>query len=66
MLAFYMHQILEMTDALFAKCRALARTFKQLWAALNFLFNWDLFYSWEHMLRCYIAKRQDEPPPDPM
>jgi hypothetical protein len=36
MLAFYIRQILELTDYLFKKCREISRTFKNLWTDLNY------------------------------
>jgi len=62
MLAFYIHQILELTDELFLWCRRIGRTFKQLWGDLEFLFRIFLFDSWEHMLCFYIEKNKEIPP----
>lgn len=62
MLAFYMHQILEMTDTLFQWCRSITRTYKQLWTDLEVWFRHFLFESWEHML-CFYAEKREKPPP---
>jgi len=62
MLAFYIHQILDMTDTLFQWCRKLGRTFKQFWTDIEFLFRMFLFESWEHMLCFYIEKNEQTPP----
>jgi len=62
MLAFYIHQILEMTDKLFQWCRSITRTFKQFWTDLEVWFSHFLFESWEHML-CFYAEKRDKPPP---
>jgi hypothetical protein len=62
MLAFYIHQILELTDYLFKKCREISRTFKNLWTDLNYHFKYYLFESWEHML-CFHLERNEYPPP---
>ena len=62
MLAFYMHQILEMTDTLFQWCRSITRTYKQLWTDLEVCFRHFLFDSWEHML-CFYAEKREKPPP---
>lgn len=63
MLAFYIHQILEMTDYLFKKCREISRTFKNLWTDLTYHFKYYLFESWEHML-CFHLERNEYPPPE--
>ncbi len=62
MLAFFIHQILELTDQLFQQCRLLGRTHKELWNHLSVLFQWFVFESWEHMLCFYIEKKQEKPP----
>ena len=62
MLAFYIHQILEMTDKLFQWCRSITRTFRKLWVELGVLFEMFLFESWEHML-CFYAEKKEKPPP---
>lgn len=62
MLAFYIHQILEMTDKLFQWCRSITRTFKQLWTDLEVFFSHFLFDSWEDML-CFYAEKREKPPP---
>ena len=62
MLGFYIHQILDMTDALFQWCRRLGRTFKHFWRDIEILFRLFLFESWEEML-CFYIERNDETPP---
>ena len=62
MLAFYIHQILEMTDGLFKLCRKVSRTFKELWTDLTYHFKYILFDSWEHML-CFHLNQNEHPPP---
>ena len=62
MLAFYIHQILDMTDPLFQWCRRLGRTFKQFWNDMEFLFRMFLFDSWESMLCFYIERNEETPP----
>lgn len=62
MLAFYIHQILEMTDKLFHWCRSITRTFRQLWSELEVIFGMFLFESWEKML-CFYAEKREKPPP---
>ena len=61
MLAFYIHQILEMTDWLFKLCRKVSRTFKGLWTDLTYHFKYILFESWEHML-CFHLRHNEYPP----
>ena len=63
MLAFYIHQILDMTDSLFKLCRTVSRTFKNLWFDLTYHFKYLLFESWEHML-CFHLKQNEYPPPE--
>lgn len=63
MIAFYMHQILELTDYLFKKCRQISRTFKNLWTDLTYHFKYYLFESWEHML-CFHIEKNDHSPPE--
>jgi hypothetical protein len=62
MLAFYIHQILELTDYLFKKCREISRTYKNLWSDLTYHFKYYLFESWENML-CFHLERNEYPPP---
>ena len=62
MLAFYIHQILEMTDKLFQWCRSITRTYKQFWTDLEVWFSHFVFESWEHML-CFYAEKREKPPP---
>ena len=62
MLAFYMHQILEMSDPLFQRCRKACVTHKNLWEDLTGLFKMMLFQSWEHML-CHCLKDCGLDPP---
>lgn len=61
-LAFYIHQILDMTCKTFQQCRIIGRTFKQFWTEMGVIFSLFLFDSWEEMLGFYI-KRPGKPPP---
>lgn len=65
MLAFYMHQILDLTDKLFQRCRQLARTYKDLWNELSFTFRRRLYSGWEEMLDIYIKEFMEAHSPDP-
>ena len=58
MLAFYIHQILEMTDWLFKLCRKVSRRFKELWTDLTDHFKYILFDRWEHM-RCFDLNQNE-------
>lgn len=61
-LAFYIHQILELTDNLFQWCRKVCRTYAELWEDLRVLFKMMVFNSWEHMLaRCIEGNGLDPP-----
>lgn len=62
MLAFYIHQIFEMTDQLFQWCREVCVTFRDLWEDLTALFKLMLFESWEHMLAHCLEDRGVDPP----
>ncbi len=50
LLAFYIHQILQLTDLLFQKTRAKIGTLKGFWNELRCLFNRFLYESWESMM----------------
>lgn len=54
LLAFYMHQILELGDKLYQKCRVLAKVAYTLWEELRVLFNRFLYESWEALLKSYL------------
>ena len=62
MIAFYMHQIFEMTDRLFQWCRKVCVTYKDLWADLLSLFKFMVFASWESML-CHCINTYGVDPP---
>ena len=62
MLAFYIHQILELTDQLFQWCRKSCGTYQMLWEDLNALFKLILFNSWEEMLIRCLFENGDDPP----
>ena len=62
MLAFYIHQILELTDQLFQWCREVCVTYDDLWSDLSALFKLLLFDSWEHMLVQCLKNNGVDPP----
>ena len=50
LLAFYMHQIFELTDRLYQQCRLKASSRKEFFALLRHMFQILLFRNWQHML----------------
>lgn len=62
MIAFYIHQIFELTDQLFQLCRRVCVTYSDLWEELCGLFRLMLFESWEHMLVKGIENNGVDPP----
>ena len=50
LLAFYIHQILQLTDLLFQKTRTRLGRLKGMWEELRCLFNRFLYTSWESMM----------------
>lgn len=65
LLSFYMHQILELSDALFQHCRKRASAGFALWEELRVLFNRVLYDSWEALLYDFLAGFADPDPPPP-
>jgi hypothetical protein len=62
MVAFYIHQIFELTDRLFQLCRKVCVTYNDLWEELGALFRLVLFESWEHMLVKCLEDNGVDPP----
>lgn len=60
LLAFFIHQILELTDGLYQRCRQKLGTKKRLWETLRVIFGLFLFETWESMLRVAL---KEEPRP---
>jgi len=50
LLAFYVHQILELTDLLYQRCRSKFNSRKEYWNQLRATFRILVFRNWEHML----------------
>jgi hypothetical protein len=50
LLAFFMHQIFELTDTLYQKCRAKFTSRVEYWNVLKYTIRIILFKSWEHLL----------------
>jgi len=62
MLAFFFHQIFELTDQLYQLCRKICVTYKGLWDDLLGLFKFMVFPSWEAMLLYCIKHNGGDPP----
>lgn len=60
LLAFFIHQILELTDALFQRCRQHYGSKKRIWETLRVLFGLFILESWESLLRVAL---KEEPRP---
>ena len=58
LLAFYMHQIFELTDRLYQRCRLKTSSRKEYFSLLRHIFQILLFRSWQHFLNFIHA------PPD--
>lgn len=63
LLGFYIHQILELSDFLYKKCRKMAHSAKVLWEELRVLFNRFLYQNWEALLKDFLAGFKTEGPP---
>lgn len=50
LLAFFIHQILELTDGLYQRCRQRYGTKKRLWEVLRTFFGFFVFETWENLL----------------
>ena len=62
LLAFYVHQILELTDRLYQQCRATFSARKEFWNQLRCTFRIIVFKNLEHMLS-YIYDTPEIRPP---
>jgi len=60
LLAFFIHQILELTDGLYQRCRAKYVTKKHLWENLRSFFAHFIYETWEDLLRMVL---DEEPRP---
>jgi hypothetical protein len=58
LLAFYMHQIFELTDRLYQQCRLKTSSRKEYFSLLRHMFQILLFRDWQHFLNFIHA------PPD--
>jgi hypothetical protein len=50
LLAFFIHQILELSDLLYQKCRAKLATKKNFWETIRVCFKIQAFVSWEELV----------------
>jgi len=55
LLAFFMHEIFQLTDRLYQVCRRKTSARKEYFALLRRTFQILLFRSWQHMLECIHA-----------
>ncbi len=62
LLAFFMHQIFELTDPRYQKCRAKFSARKAFWGQLRFTIRILIFRNWEHLLDVIICPPDIEPP----
>lgn len=63
LLAFFVHQILELTDPLFQKCRSEFSSRKEYWNQLRCTNRVLVFRSFEHLLRFIISPPEEAMPP---
>jgi hypothetical protein len=63
LLAFFIHQILELSDGLYQKCRQRYVTKKYLWETLRVLFGLFIFETWENLLNMALSRFTEEPRP---
>jgi hypothetical protein len=58
LLAFFVHQILELTDSLYQKCRASFSSRKEFWNVIRASFRFFIFSDWQQVLTRLIAPAQ--------
>jgi hypothetical protein len=63
LIAFFMHQILELSDPLFRQCRAKFSARKEYWNQLRCTIRILVFSNWEHLLKFIISPPEEERPP---
>lgn len=62
LLAFFIHQIFELTGPLYQKCRRKFSSRKEYWNQLRCTIRILVFSSWEHLLN-FIISPPEKPPP---
>lgn len=60
LLAYVAHEIVELGDRLYQRCRA-QESRRELWAALRTTLNILLVESWSHLLRIYLEEAEASP-----
>jgi hypothetical protein len=63
LIAFFMHQILELSDPLFQQCRAKFSARKEYWNQLRCTIRILVFSNWEHLLKFIISPLEETKPP---
>lgn len=63
LMAFFVHQILELTDPLFQKGRKKFSARKEYWNQLRCTIRILVFTSWEHLLEFVISPPENQKPP---
>ncbi|MCP4751400.1 MAG: hypothetical protein GY866_10935, partial [Proteobacteria bacterium] len=58
LLAFYFHQIFELTDGLFKACRRKFGSKRYMWEKLRSAVAWFVFENWEHLLEFVLTPRK--------
>ena len=61
LLAFFMHQILELTDIIYQKCRKKFSARKEYWNQLRCTFRILMFKSWRHMMEFILEPEANSP-----
>jgi len=62
LLAFFFHQIFELTDPLYQKCRSKFSSRKEYWNPLRCMFRILVFRSWKHLLTYLFDPPMLKPP----
>ncbi|MBS3759741.1 MAG: transposase [Desulfobacterales bacterium] len=63
LLAFFVHQILELSDPLYQHCRSTFSSRKEYWNHLRCAIRIHIFSSYEHLLEFMITATKDPQPP---
>ena len=56
LIAFFFHQIFELTDALFQQCRTKFGSKSHMWESLRTAIKWFIFDSWDNLLNFALAR----------
>ena len=62
LIAFFMHQIFELTDPIYQTCRKKFSARKEYWNQLRCTFRILLFQDWENLLKFVICPPDSQPP----